>query len=198
MIGWTAPQRLLTLGFLMLALNDVVFLALSGRYELYLADYGIKAALLLALLAGRQSWLKGETSPRPLGALLAVAAGCAVLGIVLDPLAAWIGKGWELFDWPAIENPSLRLLDLGPGLLLTAFVEETIFRRIALSVLPGPAWGRLLVSSLMFGLIHWGQGFGNIVETAFVGLVFGLAYLRTRSLAVVTGAHYATDLVLFM
>jgi membrane protease YdiL (CAAX protease family) len=89
------------------------------------------------------------------------------------------------------------LLDVSLGLLLSALVEEMVFRRLALAVLPGPGWARLIASSLLFGLIHWGHGYGHMVETAVFGLGLGAVYLGTGSLRLVFAAHYAVNFLAF-
>jgi membrane protease YdiL (CAAX protease family) len=198
----TNSRWLLPFGFALLMLNDFAFMALSRRPELLYADYGFKLVLLVAiLLAARRlpppvvSWRKGNER------LAAGLLGALVLLVVqVDPLSEWIDKllpSWELFAWPKNIGPWMKAIDLSLGLALTAFVEEFLFRRLALSVLSGSMAVRVVTASLLFGLIHWGGGLGSMIAVFLAGLAFSLVYLRTGSLALVILAHYLVDLILF-
>jgi uncharacterized protein len=51
-------------------------------------------------------------------------------------------------------------------------------------------WKGLIITSVLFGLMH--SGYGNINEvlyTSFVGIVIGYLFYRTRSLPLVTLIH---------
>jgi membrane protease YdiL (CAAX protease family) len=197
MPNFSTPQKLLLFGFLIGMLNDVAFWAASGTYGTYLADYASKLVILAALLFFRAQWPANPERRGSPGLLVLLGVGLTLFAVALDPMSEWFPHDWKLFSWPAIENRWLSALDLTLGLALTAFVEELLYRRLALAVLPGTSWQRLLLSSLLFGLIHWGQGYGNAIETALVGLAFAFAYQRTGSLALVIFAHYAVDVILF-
>ncbi|MBF0355011.1 MAG: CPBP family intramembrane metalloprotease [Alphaproteobacteria bacterium] len=188
---------LLGFAFALGCLNDFAFMALSGTNGVYLADYAFKLAILAVLLGFRKAW---PAPPEKLGTVALLAFGWAALvavGVLTDPWIEMLGRGWKLIDWPPIENRWFNAFDLSFGLALTALVEELAFRRIALTALPGGFWQRLILSSLLFGLIHWGQGYGHIAVASLVGLAFGYAYLRTGSLVLVVLAHYAVNLILF-
>lgn len=98
------------------------------------------------------------------------------------------------FTWQAIWAPALILL------ISTGFFEELVFRGLmqstALRVL-----GRfgLLFVALVFGVLH--IGYRSLLDVAFVfavGLFFGWAVLKTRSIVGVTLAHGLINIVLFL
>jgi membrane protease YdiL (CAAX protease family) len=93
-----------------------------------------------------------------------------------------------------IPNLSIfNLLMLGIVMILfVGLVEEMIFRSILQSrmeIVFGN-WKGLIITSVLFGLMH--SGYGNINEvlyTSFVGIVIGYLFYRTRSLPLVTLIH---------
>ncbi len=193
----TGAQKLLGFVFAMGCLNDFAFMAFSGTFGVYLADYVFKLAMLAVLLRYRDVW---PAAPEKQGTVPLLVFGGAVLvavGVLTDPWIELLGRGWTLVDWPPIDSKWLNAFDLSLGLALTAVVEELGFRRIGLLALPGSFVQRLWASSLLFGLIHWGQGYGHVAIATLVGLAFGYVYARTGSLVLVILAHYAVDLILF-
>ena len=57
----------------------------------------------------------------------------------------------------------------------------------------------LVLSSIGFGLVHFHQGPGGMVGTGFVGLVYGIFYLRSvRNLWVPIIAHGLTGTIRFI
>lgn len=81
-------------------------------------------------------------------------------------------------------------------MFLFAWIEEMIFRLAGVGLLSRylPVGLALALSSLLFGAMHIFNGhyhFLGLANTAVVGLVLGLAYLRWESLWLVTGIHFA-------
>ncbi len=82
-----------------------------------------------------------------------------------------------------------------PKLMAGALMEELLFRLLALRLLErsfGTAWA-LVISSLLFGLAHLGNvGASPLISIMLgveLGLLFGAAYLLTRSLWFCTALH---------
>ena len=68
-----------------------------------------------------------------------------------------------------------------------AFLQR--YTRSALAIVP--------ISSVAFGLIHWGLGLHAVVVTSIIGALFMVAYLRTRSLPAIMLAHFAINFIDF-
>ena len=177
--------------------NDIVFNAIRGSQAIYLVDYALKALMLFLALkalpevptvaARRIGW------PLRAGVLFV----CIAAGILSIKLETAIDPAWRLFEWPALPSNLYRGLDLTAGLLLNAAAEELAYRRLALAVLPFGPRGNLLAAALLFGLIHWGGGPGNVLGATICGLCWGPAYHFTGSLALVIAAHYLVDVWAF-
>lgn len=104
------------------------------------------------------------------------------------------------FTFPNLENLWVKLFDLTLGLSFVAISEEIVFRGYLVS------WFKkrnlhpiviVLISSLLFGGVHWGRGIG-IVLTAFVWSLLPATFiLKYRSIYPMIIAHFFTDLIAF-
>lgn len=68
--------------------------------------------------------------------------------------------------------------------ITAGFLEELIFRAFVINALDQflgrstwSLWGAVILSALIFGLIHAYQGIGGILTTTCVGFIFGVAYV---------------------
>ena len=125
----------------------------------------------------------------------------SVVGFVTLALAVWIaivGRGLS-FSLNRIEPASVLRSMIGSGVLLVvaAFAEEAIFRGYALQTLSRAklAWVGVLLTLVLFGIAHVTNpnvvpGF-TFANTCLAGLWFAVAYLRTRSLWLPLGLHWA-------
>jgi membrane protease YdiL (CAAX protease family) len=78
--------------------------------------------------------------------------------------------------------------------------EELVFRGYLHTLLrrfTRKRWLILLLSSVVFGLIHWSLGFHAILTTALIGAVFMGAYLITAALPAIMLAHFAINFIDF-
>ena len=94
----------------------------------------------------------------------------------------------------------LRAFDMVIGLALVAWHEEIVFRRCARDVFArwlGDGTAMIVATSVLFGLYHWWGGAGTVVETALMGGLLMLFYLRAGALWPVVLAHYLVDIVDF-
>ncbi len=87
------------------------------------------------------------------------------------------------------------------NVLLAPLVEETVYRGIALPLLGahvGVFWA-VVLSCMLFGLLHWAGGFWYVLLTGIVagGLFAGLFYWREGLLAPFA-AHFALNLIEFI
>lgn len=174
---------------------------------------GVQIVLALAALwlqhAGAVRWgrLPRWNVPRLTSDLAVGAAAGAVLAGVylfaLAPLLAWLQA--NTFDYvppgeilPALSrNAALFFL---ANVALAPFTEEIIYRGFALPYFreSRSVAGALVLSCLLFGLLHWAGGFWYIVLTGFVagGLFAGL-YLWRDGLVAPIAAHFVMNAIEF-
>jgi membrane protease YdiL (CAAX protease family) len=124
------------------------------------------------------------------------------------PLSIIIGLLLAIGEYFIIETnylvPDLSIISLLMLTLVMVFlvglVEEIIFRSILqnrLELFLGSRGG-LIVTSVLFGLMH--SGYGSMVEifyTFLVGFIIGYMFYRTRSLPLVTMIHGFINVFLF-
>jgi CAAX protease family protein len=99
---------------------------------------------------------------------------------------------------PAIESVTWKWIDLTAGLLLVGVCEELIFRGYLFAALSRYMTHRLAlaaISALLFGLIHWSEGFHQVFITGAIGAVFMTLYLISKSLPAVMLAHFAVNFI---
>lgn len=120
------------------------------------------------------------------------------------PLGFLMGLGEYLTIRTGSLIPDLTFVNLLKLTIVMVFfvglVEELIFRSIlqarleqALSVPES-----LIITSLLFGLMHSGYGtFNEMLYTGFVGLIMGLLFYKTKSLPFVAVLHGFVNVFLF-
>lgn len=124
--------------------------------------------------------------------------------IISVPFGFLLGLGEYLTIRASYLIPDLTFENLLKLTIVMVFfvglVEELIFRTILQSRLEKAlsVWEALLITSLMFGLMHSGYGtFQEILYTGFVGLIMGLAFYKTRSLPFIAVLHGFVNVFLF-
>lgn len=83
-------------------------------------------------------------------------------------------------------------------LIPVAIHEELLFRGLLIPYLrqAGLGWaGAIIASSLLFAVLHYGQGVLAIPQVLAIGLTLSLAFVGTRSLLAVMLAHFLFDLL---
>lgn len=103
-------------------------------------------------------------------------------------------------------NLAMFLLTLFGVLIVSSFGEEVIYRaflinRISELGLDGKS-GRIItviMSSVIFGLVHYEWGAMGIVQTGFMGLALGICYIKMkRRLWIMILAHAYMDIILMV
>lgn len=198
--GWKA---LLFLGIHAFALSGVgAFIGQDVRSEPWLPWLWGQLALTL-LLSGVFLYLE----ERPLASLglrfdrgwgVHLLAGLAG-GFLLMGSVALIIHGWQGFHWVYPPQGGLSALGSGAWLFLAvALGEELLFRGYAFQRLAEALGGPLALgmTALWFAQAHWDnpgmtgpiRGWA-ILNIALAGILLGLAFLKTRSLALPIGLH---------
>ena len=213
----TRPQALVDI---MLALGLTVFGALAAPLigqQLFtrlglplLAVLVLQGVIILlglrALLLWRgQGWRRiGFQPPRlvDLGrgflALLAIFAVNAAVTLLSMQLAPEMVTSHQerLAAFAGLLAGDLPLLAVGAAMLFTGFYEEVLARGFLLTrswtLLPG-TWAPVLLSSALFGLGHFYQGWLGVVQTALIGVVFARLALHWGTLWPVILAHAALN-----
>jgi uncharacterized protein len=178
------PYILLTVQFLLLALQSIVF----RRQGLSLADLGWR------IRAGQAVWkelLLGAVIGAPLG-ILWIYGIEPVLASIQSTVGDYVPAG-SLF--PAL---GAALLPFAVAdVLLAPFVEENIYRGYGMTKL-APRYGptaAILLTSLFFGLLHWSGGFWYILTTAIlVGIPLAILRQWRGNILVPFAAHLALNL----
>jgi hypothetical protein len=126
----------------------------------------------------------------------------------LIPIGALMGTAFGLVEYRILGNsaliPSFSLLGLIEVsivmIFFVGFVEELLFRSLLQQSLverSGAVVG-ILITSIIFAVMHAGYANGYELLFAFgAGLVFGVAFYKTKSLPFVVTIHAVNNIILF-
>jgi membrane protease YdiL (CAAX protease family) len=160
------------------------------------AIYGVMFIPLISVVAHR------KLSRRDLG----LTGGPQLTYLI--PFGVLVGVALALIEYHILANPALipsyslvGLLELSVVMIFfVAVVEELLFRALLQPELvkrSGPIVG-ILITSIIFGAMS--AGFANYYEPLFafgVGLVFGVAFYKTKNLPFVITMHAVNNILLF-
>lgn len=129
---------------------------------------------------------RSETLRATLACFLA-ASGVALLQALIRPEN---GAGLE------VTAPSIRLFELVAGVLLIPFLEEVLFRGVLLQSLSKSISPTLsvVVAALVFAAFH--VSLVSASSALVLGLLVGIAFIRTRSILVCSVGHLTWNLTM--
>ncbi len=188
--------------------NDFLFIPVN-RYLVWLAiDYlaRLLSVAVIVILIRNKAATTGD-----FGLVKINAKPLIVWSIVLTATGIFIDQvGWRFFEsilpktgiihFPKAKGTALKAFDLTFGVGLVAITEELIFRGYFYTVVKKYVKNTaaiVVVSVIVFGMIHWAMGIHAIVTTAIWGILPIVAMIRTGSIIPAIIAHYLTDLVAF-
>lgn len=180
----------------------------SWRWWLFVDFAGVKVfpflVTLWLILSKKMRAFEFGLTTQPIPSFLATFLGVALVGTVLDQngyqLIAKLPGYSGLGGMPTITNPTWNWIDLTVGLLLVGIFEELVFRGFLhtfLSRYTQSPFAIVIISSGVFGLIHWSLGLHAVLITSTIGAVFMIAYLKTRSLPAIMFAHFMINFIDF-
>lgn len=86
--------------------------------------------------------------------------------------------------------------------IIAPVVEEFTFRAGLRSYLEKAGWGTkgyIVISSILFGLLHWAPGqYINIAMTGVLGLIWSIIYIKTNNIYIPIVSHSFYNLIVVM
>jgi membrane protease YdiL (CAAX protease family) len=182
--------------FVVLTVASVITLAALGRFDALGALPPEFAALRVgappeAANASQAAGLRvGMFVGFSIGALITILVWRQRVKALRTPIVADIE--------PLIPRNRAEQLAALPLCLNAGYAEELFFRLalpLLLTTITGSAGVGIGVAIVIFGLIHWYQGWRGILATTFVGCLLTVVYLKSGSLLRVMVLHAAIDVV---
>ncbi|NQV46544.1 MAG: CPBP family intramembrane metalloprotease [Rhodospirillaceae bacterium] len=214
----TAIDLIMPVGAILLisALGVWIRVYAETSEEWILVDYSFRTVelALIAFIPYLRECVKGsfgamKQNYEPFPLFLLRIGSAIVLAIFLMELSEyWIRQPLQevipntrLDFYPVFDDAVLYWVDMTFGLALVAVSEEFIFRSVLKEFI-----GRftnnviviVIISSIIFGMIHWAHGMPNVVDNIFVGVIFMGLYIKTRSIIPPIIAHYLTNVWYFV
>ena len=189
--------------------NKLIYIEFPGYLVFVATDYACRifSLGLLYLL------LRNESTSLPIPWRLAVPSTkellTALIGTTTLISASVVGAtfmldlnahSWRVTRFPLPTNSGLQYFDGTVGMVFVGLSEEVVFRFYLINLLllrgMSPAMA-VIVSTLIFGGIHWSYGAGTVVFATLAGLVPSTIFLSARNLIVPIIAHAAFDAFYF-
>jgi len=108
--------------------------------------------------------------------------------------------GWRVTRFPSPTNPVLQYFDGTVGMVFVGLSEEAIFRFYLINLLllrgVSPA-GTIIVSTVIFGGIHWSYAAGAMLFAMLAGLILSWIFMSARNLMAPIITHAAFDAFYF-
>lgn len=205
----TNPYRdlsLVALSLMPLFLNDLVYLHHPSAWQWLITDWGSKilsGGLVLLFVTTRHLAL----TPQARGFTIVDGLTLALMTMIIwwisrrfIPWANALMRPAAQFAFTAYPSPGVRVIDLSLGLLLTAVVEEVLFRKVVFLALR-QAGVEIVIASVfsvvLFALCHWSLGLGSCLSAFLFGLAAQVIFIRTGRLPPLVAAHWAYDFMWF-
>lgn len=219
------PVEFLALGLVALVVvlvgwNVVGDDALGRQVVLWVANVMMLATIWVGLRLRGQTWEHLGLRWRPvdrrgvarmvlqsLGVFLLALVGFMVGSMVMINLSGSELAGGDMSGYRYLQgNLPMLLLALAGVYVVSSFGEEVIYRGFLMTRIAEmgggskTAWSvAVIVSAVVFGLIHFGWGLFGIVQTAFMGLALAISFLLVkRNLWVLVLAHAYLDTILLV
>lgn len=163
---------------------------------------GLLMAFILLISKQAAGWKWSELGFRkpaawwhPIVAATGIFAAVLMLSQHVQPFFMQFGPPLDISHLLVLQgNLPLLILALVVAWITAAILQELVFRPFLINtfdLLLGrnswSPWVAVLISSVIFGLMHAWQGVGGILMTASIGLIFGVAFLLNgrRILAII-------------
>jgi len=189
-------------------LNDFVFINIKSSILWFLVDYIFRIIVIgVLILMIKKERLKIEDLGFiriKIDKLVIWIISLSILSILLNNtlwriLYKILPKTQQMF-FPSYDNNLIKVFDLSIGIMLVAFTEEIVFRSCYLLILKDKIKSNILIiiiSCIVFGMIHWSLGLHAIVAAAIWGIMPMVSLIATNSIWPAIVAHYLTDFVAF-
>lgn len=126
-----------------------------------------------------------------------------IIGMGMLVSVAYILKWQTGFRWESTPLPMLTFLTMFITVMASAYAQELAFRGYPFQLLLGKygVWPAQIIIAIFFGLMHFSSNMkfsqiASIMFTTGIGsMLFALAYLKTKNLALPTGIHFGWNLL---
>lgn len=163
-------------------------------YVIYLTvPFGIAAIIFKTCLSTRDGYKPKYLTPKkPVLYILGAVGIGYIINIAVNLLLGWLLDHFETPSSGAPETTAGIILLYISTAVLPAIIEEWVFRGVILkNLLPYGKRGALLISSLLFGIMHVDPA--RVIFATCFGLLLGICYEYTRSIKIPMIIHFINN-----
>lgn len=130
-----------------------------------------------------------------------------IIGSIIMANITGIPEGANMSGYDYLkDNLGMLLLTLGGVYIVSSFGEEVIYRGFLINRISELGHGTkratilaIVLSSIIFGLVHYEWGPMGVVQTGFMGLALGICYIKLKKrLWILVLAHAYMDTILMI
>ena len=139
--------------------------------------------------------------------VLVIATAGFVFGGILMPNITGVPESADLSIYDYLkDNLGMLFLTLGSVYIVSSFGEEVVYRAFLINrISQFVAWSKhgtaiaVILSSVVFGLVHYQWGPMGMVQKGFMGLALGICYIKLKKrLWILILAHAYMDTILMV
>jgi membrane protease YdiL (CAAX protease family) len=189
--------------------NKLIYIYFPGYPVFVATDYACRTfslTFLYLLLRSKSTllpipWRFAAPSTKELLTALIGTIVLIVSNVVGMTLIRYLNAhSWRVTRFPLPSDSLLQYFDSTVGMVFVGLSEEAVFRFYLINVLllrgMSPTMA-IIVSTLIFGGIHWSYGAGAMVFATLAGLVLSIIFVSARNLTAPIIAHAAFDSFFF-
>lgn len=160
----------------------------------------------LGAISGLDSMTLGWTLENPVQQILLGGAIGLGLGLGLHGLSQWVLKNMgtrlysKTFTEMIVPRTQREFYLIAGALIFVVILEELLFRSLLIGGMSPllPVWLLVILTSIIFGVLHLPQGAWGIVGATIAGAIFGVLFLYEHSLLAPIVAHYVANMIQIM
>ena len=188
-------------------INDLFYLSSDSYIKWMLVDYTVRLVTLIGLFVLYKEYIidKGTFcfGSYPLNKTLGIVTVFTIVGVLIFVVIEANFQSLNFYkgtSFPEATNVYLHWFDLTIGLLLVALSEEVLFHSYFYALFKDRLAPRnlIILSALLFSLIHWSNDMTNILAVFIWALIAMKIFLHTKSIWPLVIVHLATNFILFI
>jgi membrane protease YdiL (CAAX protease family) len=192
-------KKIIIVAVSIFTLNDLVFVAITSPWLYFAFDYLCRIVVISmfvwAIMREKIPLQHLRLNKIDAKTFLVKTVELLIIGFILEKFGDKMLPSFGFLHFPEYPSVSLKIFDLSIGLLMVAFTEEFVFRGLLLNILQKHS---VIISSVLFGFIHWGSGADSVIIATIIGAFFARTTIKTNLIYPALVAHFWINFFCFI